>query len=82
MAKEKANRKSRNKSPAHTGQEDEELIKTGPFPLVLPSPQENSTDHLTPPDQNPHAPATTPQTLTPTACEHRDPTYLPSDTPR
>ena len=62
-AKQKAKRKSHNKAPAHTGEEDEEEIKIGSFPLVLPTPQENATDHLTPPDQNPHTSATTPQTL-------------------
>jgi len=80
--KKKAKRKSRNKLPAHTEEEEEEQIKIGPFPLVLPTPQENATDRLPPPDQNPHTPATTPQTLTPPVSENRDPTYLPSDTPR
>ena len=37
---------------------------------------------LIPPVQNPHTPATIPQTLSSPASEHRDPTYLPSDTPR
>ena len=77
--KQKAKRKVRNKPPAPT---EEEEIRIGPFPLVLQTPKENATDHLPPPDQNPHTPATTPQTLTPPASEHRDPEYLPSDTPK
>ena len=52
-----------NKPQANTEEEEKEGIRIGTFPMVQPIPQENATDHLTPQDQNPHTPETTPQKL-------------------
>jgi hypothetical protein len=66
----------------HTDEEVEEEAIISPFPLIQATPREDATEILAPPDQSPHTPEHTSQTLDTPTSEHSDPTYVPSETPR
>ena len=80
-AKRKGKKKSRVKTPAYTDEEEEE-IRLGSFPMLQATREGNVAEPMVPPDQTPPTPEPSPQTLDTPASENRDPTYIPSETPR
>jgi hypothetical protein len=54
----------------------------GPFPLLQATRQDAVAEPVISPDQTPHAPEPSPQTLDTRASERRDPTYVPNETPK
>jgi len=81
-ANQRPKRKPRARTRADTDGELEEEVMLGPSPLLQATRQETVVEPVVPPDRTPHTPEASPQSLDTPVSERRDPTYIPSETPK
>jgi hypothetical protein len=82
QGKGKSQEETRVKTQANADEELEEEVMLGPFPLLQASRQGVIAEPVVPPDQTPHTPEPSPQTLDTPASERRNPIYISNETPK